>query len=453
MKDFDLIVVGSGSAGTNVTHRAAGAGWKVALIEPGYLGGTCINVGCIPSKTLIHSARVMHEIKEAGRYGVIAEPPVADWASMRERKDNLVGRIRSRGHKNIEGNDNITLFEGEGLFIGPRKISVNGETLTADKIVIACGARPAVPSINGLESIDYLTSTTVMDMDELPRSMLILGGGIIALEFSQLFARLGVEVTILQRNRRVGPILEEEISAEIEALLKEEGVRTKTGTEVSEVGRDGSAYFAVDAAGDLDERYSAEKILVATGRVPNSDRLKVEKAGVKTDSRGFVKIDSSYRTSVKGIWAVGDITGGMMFTHRAWNDGLLLSRHLINRIDISNEGRLIPYAVFTDPEIGSVGLGEQAAYEAGYKIKIQRFPFAFQGRALAAEKTKGFIKLVVNKANGKILGGHIIGHEGGELIHELIAAIRFGATVNDLYEMMHIHPTMSEAIHNASRAD
>ncbi len=450
MKKFDLIVVGSGSAGMNVTHRTAGAGWKVALIEYSHMGGTCINIGCIPSKTLIESARIMHKIKEAGRYGVIAEAPRADWAAMRERKDNLVGRIRGRGYKNVERNDNISLFEGTASFTGPREISVNGETLPADKIVIACGARPAVPPINGLESIDYLTSTTVMEMESLPHSILIIGGGVIALEFSQLFARLGVDVTVLQRNRRLGPILEEEISAEIEDLLKKEGIKIKTGTEVSKVGQDSSTVYAVDQGEGRAERYSAEKLLVAAGRTPNSDRLKVEEAGVKTDSRGFIKIDSGFKTSARGIWAIGDVTGGMMFTHRAWHDGLLFSRYLLKGQEVSNEKRLIPFAVFTDPEIASVGMGEQEAHEAGFKIKIQRFPFAYQGRALAAEKTDGFIKLVVNKVNGKILGAHIIGPEGGELIHELIAAIRFGATVYDLQDMMHIHPTLAEAINNTA---
>ncbi len=452
MKKFDLIVVGSGSAGTNVVHRAAGKGWKTALIEYSHLGGTCINVGCIPSKTLIQSARVMNEVRKAADYGVITEPPQADWPAMRERKDKLVGRIRGRSRKNVEGNDNITLFEGVASFSAPREISINEEIITADKIVIACGARSAIPPISGLKEVNCLTSTTAMEMEELPRSMLIIGGGVIALEFSQMFRRLGVEVTILQRNRRVGPILEEEISAEIEELLKEEGVKIKTGSEITVVGRDGSLCYALDQNEGQAVHYTAEKILIATGRTPNTDLLKVEKGGVNTDSRGFVKIDSGFKTSAPGVWAIGDATGGMMFTHRAWNDGLLLSRHLLEGKDVSYEGRLMPFAVFTDPEIASVGMGENEASEAGYKIKIQRFPFAYQGRALAAAKTEGFVKLVVNKANGKILGAHIIGPEGGELIHELVTAIRFGATVQDMYDLIHIHPTLSEAIHNAARA-
>lgn len=453
MKKFDLVVIGGGSAGMNVVHRAANEGWQVAIIEESHLGGTCINVGCIPSKALIRSAEVMHTVREAVRFGVIADPPRADWPAMLKRKDDLVGRIRSRGYKNVENNPNITLFEGQAVFTGPRELSVNGETLTAAKVVIACGARSALPPISGLEDIDYLTSTTVMEMGQLPKSMLIIGGGVIALEFSQLFRRLGLEVTVLQRNKRLGPALEEEISAEIETLLKKEGVKVKTGADISTVGRDGDLCYALDESEGQPVRYSAEKILLATGRTPNSDRLKVVETGVKTDSRGFIKIDSSYKTSARGVWAIGDITGGMMFTHRAWHDGLLLSRHLINGQDISNEGRLIPFAIFTDPEIASVGMGEKRALAAGYKVRIQRFPFAFQGRALAAGKTDGFIKLVVNKSNGKILGAHIIGPEGGELVHELIASIRFGATVSDLQDMMHIHPTLSEAINNAAWAD
>lgn len=434
----------------NVVHRAAGKGWKVAIVESSHLGGTCINVGCIPSKTLIYSARVMHEVRNAARYGVLTEPPQADWPAMVKRKDRLVGRIRSRGYKNVERNDKITLYEGEGTFSGPHELSVNGEAITADKIVIAAGARTAVPPVPGLDQLDYLTSTSLMEMEGLPESLLVIGGGIIALEFSQMLTRLGVEVTILQRNRRLAPMLEEEISAEIGELLKKEGVTVKTGVNITSVGKDGGKVYAVDESEGKPERYNAEKLLVAAGRVPNSDRLKVDRAGIETDDQGFIKVDSSFRASVEGVWAIGDINGGPMFTHRAWHDGLLLSRHLIDGLEINNEGRLIPFAVFTDPEIAGVGLGEQQAYEAGYSIKIQRFPFAYQGRALAVEKLDGFVKLVVNKNEGKILGAHIIGPEAGELIHELIAAIRFGATVDDLRDMMHIHPTLSEAINNAA---
>ncbi len=453
MKSFDLIVIGGGTAGMNVTYKAAGAGWKVALVESSHLGGTCINVGCIPSKTLLHSGRVMQKVRDAGRYGVLVEPPRADWPEMVRRKDRLVGRIRGRSYNNVESNENITLFEGEAEFTEPRTITVNGYKITADKIVIAAGARTAIPQVPGLDEIGYLTSTSVMDMQELPGSLLILGGGIIALEFSQLFARLGVDVTVLQRGDRLVKALEPEISKEIRKILEAEGVVVETDTEIIEVGLEGERVYAVDETENGPVRHSAEKLLLATGRTPNSDRLKVDNAGVETDKSGFIKVDSNFKTTAEGIWAIGDVIGGMMFTHVAWHDAFLLSGYLLKGKEIFSNDRLIPFAIFTEPEIAGVGMGEDEAFEAGYKVKIQRFYFAHHGRALAAVKTDGFVKLVLDKTNGKILGAHIIGPEAGEIIHELVTAIRFGATVYDLQDMMHIHPTLTEAVNSAAWAE
>lgn len=453
VKSFDLIVIGGGTAGMNLVYRAAGNGWKVAVIESSHLGGTCINVGCIPSKTLLHSGRVMQKVRDAGDYGVIVEPPRVDWPAVVRRKDRLVGRIRSRSYDNVESNENITLIEGEAEFMGPRAIEVNGNKITADKIVIAAGARTAIPQISGLDRVDYLNSTSVMDIQELPDSILILGGGIIALEFSQLFARLGVDVTILQRGTRLVTALEPEISDEICKILEGEGVVVKTGTEIIEVGKEGLGIYTVDKTENGPVRYRAEKLLLAAGRTPNSDRLKVKNAGVEIDEGGFIKVDSNYQTTAEGVWAIGDVIGGMMFTHVAWHDAFLLSGYLLHGKKILAEKRLIPFAIFTEPEISGVGMGEEEAHKAGYEVKIQRFYFAHHGRALAAMETKGFVKLVIDKTDGKILGAHIIGPKAGELIHELIAAIRFDATVYDLQDMMHIHPTLTEAINSAAWSD
>ena len=450
MKSFDLIVIGAGTAGMNIAYRAAGAGWRVAVVEASHIGGTCINVGCIPSKTLLHSGRAMQNVRDAGRYGVLAEPPRADWPEMVRRKDRLVGRIRARGYSNLDDNENITLFEGKAEFTKEDIIAVNGDKITAPKIVIASGARPSVPQISGLDRIDYLDSTSIMEMQNLPESLLILGGGIISLEFSQLFARLGVAVTVFQQGERLVTPLEPEISEEIRGILEGEGVVVKTGTEVVEVGPEGKGIYVVDRSGNMAARYSAEKLLLAVGRTPNSDRLKVDQAGVETDERGFIKVDSNYKTSTEGIWAVGDIIGGMMFTHVAWHDGFLLAGYLLKGKEIPSKDRVIPYAIFSEPEIAGVGMTEEEAVDAGHDLKVQRFDFAHHGRALAAMKTDGFIKLIIDNQNGQILGAHIIGPEAGEIIHELVAAIRFGATVDDLQDMMHIHPTLTEIINSAA---
>ncbi len=452
MKAYDLIVVGGGTAGMNLLYPLTAQGYKAALVESKHLGGTCINVGCIPSKTLISSARVMQTVRDAHKYGVVADPPQADWPAMVKRKDDLVGRIRSRGYKNVDRNDNITLYEGQAAFTGPKTMVVNGEIITAEKIVIAAGTRTSIPPVPGLDDIDYLTSTSVMEMKELPASMLILGGGIIALEFSQLFTRLGVEVTILQRGERLALNLDPELSEEIQRLLEEEGVKVITDTNISSIERKDGRVTAHDESGEGEVRYSAEQILVSTGRQPNSDWLDLDKAGIETDPRGFISVDEAFKTTAEGVWALGDITGGMMFTHRAWHDAILLSRHLLSGEKIDSRDRLIPFAVFTEPEIAGVGLDEVAAEKAGYETKIHHFPFRFQGRARAMEKYDGFIKMTVNKKDGKILGVYMIGPEAGELIHELITAMNLGAAVSDLQDMIHIHPTLSETILNTARA-
>ena len=450
MKRYDLIVLGGGTAGMNLVKPAAANGWKTAMVEVSHLGGTCVNYGCIPSKTLISSARVMQTVRDARKYGVIANPPQADWAAMVDRKDRLIERIRNRSYNNIEKNDQVMLYDGQAVFTGAHTVEVNGETLTAERIVIATGAQSAVPPLTGLSDIDYLTSTSAMEMKELPGSLLILGGGIIALEFSQLFVRLGVEVTIIQRGDRLAANLEPEISDEIRNVLESAGTNVKTNTNISSVGSEHGSVYVVDETDKGSVRYRADQILVATGRAPNSDMLVLEKAGVETDERGYIVVDEGFKTSAEGIWAIGDVIGGMMFTHKAWHDALLLSRYFFKGEKIVTKDRLIPFAIFTEPEIAGVGLGEATAAKAGYKVKVQRFPFSSHGRALATEKLDGFVKLVLDNDSRKILGAHIIGPEAGELIHELITAIHFGATVYDLQNLIHVHPTLSEAINSTA---
>ncbi len=450
MKKFDLIVIGSGSAGSNVMGRATGKGWKVAFIESGPLGGSCVNVGCIPSKALIQSARTIKQVQDAGRFGVVVESPRADWPKMLRRKDRIVARMKAGGYNGVAENSNVTLFEGEASFTGPREVRVNEETISADKIVIATGAKPLIPEIPGLEQSGFLTSTTVMELEELPASMIVIGGGMIALEFSQLFARLGVEVTILQRNRRLAPNLEEDISEEIGQILTNEGIKIVTGAKISSVSRENETVYVSEESTGKVMRYSAEKLLVAAGRAPSSDRLNLDAAGIKTDERGYINVDSGFRTSTEGIWAIGDVIGGPMFTHKAWHDGFLLANQMVDGKSVSPEGRLIPFAVFTDPEIAGVGPGETEAREAGYDIEVKKYFFASHGRNLVDEKLEGFIKLIVDSKSGRVIGAHIIGSEAGELIHELIVAIRFGATIADLQDMIHIHPTLSEAINSAA---
>jgi len=450
MKKYDLIVIGSGSAGSNVMHRATSKGLTVALAEAGPFGGSCINVGCIPSKALIQTARSFNQVKSAGRFGVMAEVPGLDWQAAIRRKDRIVNRMRAGGYNSLAENENVTLFEGEASFAGTQEVLVSGDKIRAERIVIAAGARPLIPVIEGLADIDYLTSTTIMELKELPKSLIVIGGGLIALEFSQLFARLGVEVTILQRNQHLAPQLDQDIAAEIQTILVNEKVKIITGAKVSRVGREGDLIFVEAEKNGESSNYSAEKLLIASGRKPNSDRLNLDQAGIKADQRGFIFVDDHFKTSVEGIWAIGDIIGGPMFTHKAWHDGYLLANHLIDGNAISPAERLIPFAVFTDPEIAGVGLSESQAREAGFNFDVKRYPFAAHGRNIVDDKLEGFIKIIYETGGEKLLGAQLIGPEAGELIHELIAALYFGAKLSDLRNMIHIHPTLAEAINSAA---
>ena len=450
MNNFDLIVIGSGSAGSNVMNRATGKGLKVALAESGPFGGSCINVGCIPSKALIQTARAFHQVKTAGRFGVMVETPGIDWQAAIRRKDRIVNRMRAGGYNGLADNKNVTLCEGEVSFVGPREVLVGGETIRSERIVIAAGAGPLIPALEGLEAVDYLTSTTIMELQELPKSLIIIGGGLIALEFSQLFARLGVEVTILQRNQQLAPQLDRDIADEISSVLDNEKVRIITGAGVSKVGREGDFIFVEAEKDSKMIRHSAEKLLIAAGRAPNSDLLNLEQAGIETDPRGFIIVDDHFKTSADGVWAIGDIIGGPMFTHKAWHDGYLLANYLIDDQTISPADRLIPFAVFTEPEIAGVGLNETQAREAGYNYKLKHYPFGTHGRNIVDDKLEGFIKLIYEAESEKLLGAQLIGSEAGELIHELIAAIYFGAKLSDLRNMIHIHPTLAEAINSAA---
>ncbi|MCW3488516.1 dihydrolipoyl dehydrogenase [Dethiobacter alkaliphilus] len=449
MKKYDLIVLGGGTAGMTLAHSAAAKGWQVAVAESRYLGGSCINIGCTPSKALIYSAKVMHQVRTAGEYGIRTTAPQAEWPKIVERKNKVVQEMRQGNYRSVEINDNITLYEEPAKFSGPQSVTIGKKVLEAEKILIATGAGPAIAPIPGLEEAGYLTSTTAMEMESLPGSLLILGGGMIAVEFAQMFARFGVQVTIVQRSKQVGKKLEDEIASALQTILKNEGVEILTGTDILGIhSQDGRIALSVEREGKK-QTLTADDVLVATGRKPNTDHLALDKAGVETDKKGFIKIDSSFATNVPGIWAAGDVVGGAMFTHKAWHDGMLLANSLVQGKSIDNTDRLIPYAVFTDPEIAGVGLGEKQAKDQGIDVKVQQYPFKHVGRARATGRLEGLVKLIADQNNGKIIGAHIIGPQAGEIIHELVMAMRFNATVTDLQEMIHIHPTLSEAINSA----
>lgn len=445
---FDLLVLGGGTAGLGVAHRAAARGWRVALIEPAYLGGTCINWGCIPTKTLIQSGRVAQLVRRAAAFGIHAPRPRVDWDEIRARKDQVVTSMRRGVEQGVRQAPGLEWITGEAAFVNENTVEVDGRRLQAPRIVIATGARNLVPPVPGLADVSFLDSTSVMETPELPGSLLVLGGGIIALEFSQLLARLGVDITILQRGPRLAPNLEPELSRALVPLLEQEEVRVMLDSEVERVEAAGSGVRVTARQGENEASFSAGALLVAAGRRPNSDKLALDRAGVETDARGYVLVDESFATGVEGIYAAGDVIGGAMFTHRAWHDGLLLSRHLLDQAPVDGRGRDVPYAVFTEPEVAAVGWGEEQARDQGLPVEVRQVPLTAAKRALAQGEETGLLKLISRADNGRLLGAHLLAPQAGEYIHEMVLALRLGATVRDLQDQMHVHPTLAEGLNS-----
>jgi pyruvate/2-oxoglutarate dehydrogenase complex dihydrolipoamide dehydrogenase (E3) component len=446
LKQYDLIVLGAGTAGMGVVYPAAAKGWKTALVEPAYLGGTCVNVGCIPSKILISSANAVHHVKAAAALGVKATLQEVDWTAMVARKEGIIGRMRDGSMRSIRRQENVTLYQGAATFVDAHTVSVNGDLLQGERIVIATGARSAVPPVPGLNEINFLTSTTVMSMEQLPAHMLILGGGIIALEFAQMLIRLGVAVTIVERADRLAANLDPAISEQVRVVLEGEGVVVFTGADVQNVTQqDHTIRIHLQHQG-VDQVVTGDQLLVATGRTPNTDALGLDSTGIQIDARGYIQVDAYFRTAVDGVWAIGDVTGGMMFTHKAWHDSVLLAGQLLEGKMVSSRGRLIPFAVFTDPEVAGAGIGHSDLEKVGHEVSILKAAYGSSARAKAIGRETGFITLYTHPEDGKVLGVQMVGPGAGETIHEVLAVMRLGGTVHDLADMMHIHPTLAEMI-------
>lgn len=449
--EFDLIVLGGGMAGLPLAAKAAYKGLRTALVERELLGGTCLNRGCIPTKTMIASAGVAHTVRRAAEYGIEAGPPRVDLGAVVERKDEVVEGIRRGAYRGAERNEKLTLVEGEGRLEGAGRVRVGNRVLEAPRIVINVGARPAVPAVEGLDTVPFLTSREALDLREVPAHLVVIGGGYVGVEFAQMYARFGSRVTVLQRGERLVPDEEPEIGTELLEAFESEGIKVLTSTDAVRVARQDGSVLVTYRRGDAEATVAATHLLVAAGRRPNTDGIGLDEAGVVTDERGFISVDGRFRTSAAGVWAIGDVTGTPMFTHTARDDADLLYRILVKDDEAaSSDGRVVPHAVFTDPEIASVGLTEAEAREAGHDVSVNVERFRGVARARAAGRTRGFIKIIGDRASGRLLGGHIIGPSAGELIHEIALGLVLGAATADLARMIHVHPTLSEGLNAAA---
>jgi pyruvate/2-oxoglutarate dehydrogenase complex dihydrolipoamide dehydrogenase (E3) component len=457
MLKYDAILIGSGQAANPLAGKLAAAGWKTALIEKKFIGGTCINVGCTPTKTLIASGRVAYLTKRSADYGVHTTGYSIDIESVIRRKNAHVITARESSAKRLLETDNLDVIFGNAVFSGPKEVTVTKEdgsvaTMTAEKIIINTGTRPVVPSIAGLSEIHYYTSDTILDLLSIPSHLAIIGGSYIALEFGQLYRRLGSEVTIIEGNEQLLSKEDGDIAAEIKKILEEDGIRILTGTKVKSVSAHGAD---VDIELEITnttpvpagkETITASHTLIATGRLPETGALNPGAAGINTDKNGFIPVDGKLQTNVPGIYALGDVKGGPQFTHISYNDHLILYKNLIENTDLSITGREIIYCLFTDPELGRVGLTEKMAREKGLNIKVVTLPASRIARAWENDETRGMLKAIVNLDNKMILGAAMLCSNGGELMTILQMAMMGNVTYDRIRDAVYAHPTFAESL-------
>ncbi|MGA8572168.1 MAG: mercuric reductase [Desulfobaccales bacterium] len=441
---YDAIIIGSGQAGNPLSHQLADLGWTVALIEKSHLGGTCINTGCTPTKTMVHRAQVAHYARHAARWGVQSEQVSVDLARIVLQKDQIVQSFRDGQQRQVDRRPNLRLYRGQARFVGPHQIKVGEDLLESEKIFIDTGARPLIPSIPGLDTVDYLTNERIMELTQLPVHLIILGGGYVGLEFAQMFQRFGSRVTIIHHSEQILPREDPEVAAELQKALAAEGIDFLLNTRTTAVEKkDGSIILAIEGSHGL-STVTGSNLLVATGRLPNSDDLGVDEAGIEIDKKGFIKVNGRLETNVPGIWALGDVKGGPAFTHISYNDFQIVYGNLVEGRTLSVDNRIVPYCVFTDPQLGRVGMTEKEARVKGYKLKVGKIPMTNVARALERDETAGLMKIVVDAMTDHILGASILSSEGGELVQILGTLMLSNQPYTLLKGAVFIHPTLAE---------
>jgi pyruvate/2-oxoglutarate dehydrogenase complex dihydrolipoamide dehydrogenase (E3) component len=445
--NYDAIVIGSGQAGNPLSHNLADRGWTVALVEKEQLGGTCINTGCTPTKTMVMCAQVAHYARNAAKWGVRPGDGSVDLAKIVGLKNKIVQSFRGGHERKIEQRkEKLHLFRGHARFAGPHQVNVDGNLLEGERIFINTGTHPVAPRIDGLDQVGYLTNATIMELTELPQHLLVLGGGYIGLEFGQMFRRFGSEVTVIHTGDRLLNREDPDVAGELQKALEAEGMRFVLNANTTRVEkRDGQIALSIQTDGSPQpETVTGTHLLVATGRRPNTADLGLDKAGVETNPQGFVKVNSRLETTAPGIWALGDVKGGPAFTHISYNDFQIVYGNLIEGKNLTTENRPVPYAVFTDPQLGRVGMTETEARASGRKLKINKIPMTWVARAIERDETAGMMKIIVDAETDRVLGAAILSTEGGELIHIIHTLMMAGSPYTLLKGSIYIHPTLAE---------
>jgi len=450
---FDLMVIGAGSAGFAAAIKAADLGYRVAMVEAGTIGGTCVNVGCVPSKTLIRAMEQYHLAGQSRFQGVHTLPGALNWAQVIADKDELVAEMRQSKYVDVlAAYPEITYIQGHARLTGENGVEIDGKAFTPGKIVIATGAQPWVSPIPGLKEAGFLTSTTAMELKELPRSMIVLGANAVGLELAQTFARAGTHVTMLELLPRIAPFEDREISETLQGYLEAESLEIVTGFKTTRVEKLDGRYILTGSRNGKEIAFEAEQLLVAIGRRPNTVGLGLEEAGVRLGKRGEILVDKTLRTDNPHVYAAGDVTGQDMFVYVAAYGGILAAENALTGAGRVYDAAYIPRITFTDPQVASAGLTEEQARQLGYEIKVSALPMTFMPRALAAHDTRGLVKLVADAATDRLLGAHILAPEAGEMIQTAVLAIRFGIPLTQLRETMFPYLTNVEGLKLAAVA-
>jgi len=447
MADYDAIIIGTGQAGPALARRLAAAAWNIAIIERKFFGGTCVNTGCTPTKTLVASAYAAHLARRARDYGVTIGGSIGvDMKAVKARKDAVSRPSREGVERSLKRLKGCTVFEGHARFVGPKRVEVNSEILTADKIFINVGGRALVPPIRGLDQVPYLTNSSMMDVDFLPPHLIVLGGSYVGLEFAQIYRRFGSDVTVIELAPNLIAREDGDVSRAVADILKDENIDVRLNSKVVGVAKQGNNIEVTVENSRTRSQVVGSHLLLAIGRRPNTDDLGLDKTGVATDSRGYIEVDDRLHTNVPGIWALGDCNGRGAFTHTSWNDFEIVVANLLDNDPRRVSDRITAYALYTDPPLGRAGMTEAEVRKSGRPALIASMAMEDVSRAFEKGETKGFMKILVDEETKQILGASMLGLAGDEAIHCILDVMYAKAPCTVLQRAMHIHPTVSEFI-------
>jgi pyruvate/2-oxoglutarate dehydrogenase complex dihydrolipoamide dehydrogenase (E3) component len=444
---FDALIIGTGQAGPALAARLAGAGMKVGVVERSKFGGTCVNDGCTPTKAMVASAYAAHLARRSGEYGVIVDGmPRVDMKRVKARKDDIVRKSSGGVEKWMEGLKGATVYRGHARFVGRDEVRVGTDTLKAERIFLDVGGRPLVPKMPGLDRASYLTNVTMMDLDFIPPHLVVVGGSYVGLEFAQMFRRFGSRVTVVEMGPRLVGREDEDVSLEIQRFLGEEGIELRLGAECLSVQKEAEGFSIGLGCKEGSPREAGTHLLLAVGRVPNTDDLGLDAAGIRTDKRGYIEVDDALRTSNPRVWALGDCNGKGAFTHTAYNDYEIVADNLLSNAGRKHTDRLPVYALYTDPPLGRVGLSEKEIREKGIKALVGKRAMSRVARAVEKGETRGFLKIHVEAESKRLLGAALLGTGADESVHSLLDALYAELPYTEFQRHVRIHPTVSELL-------